>query len=180
MKHIDKLLVLLAPFKPKWSFRKLNSSNDKVIVSAASIAITLSILLLFYYLEYSREPQHLSFPFQGIAFSLGYIFKILLIGSVTGILTSRIFKRSLKLKDSISIISVSSLPLTIGIIIQYLSNQPSQTYGIIGTILFGIISSIGISEVYETKFTQSLILMFGIIITVKFLETTLFGIPLTY
>ncbi len=179
MNQIDNLLVLIAPFKPKSTFKKLDSRKDKVIISVVSIAITLSILLLFYYLEISRASQ-LNFSFEGIAFSLGFIFKILLIGAVTGILSSRLFKRSLNLRDSISIVSVSSLPLTIGVIIQYAVNQPNQVYGLIGTLFFGIVSSFGISEIYKARITQSIILMFGIIITVELLESILFGVSMSH
>lgn len=180
MKSLEQILVLTTPFNPNRSFEKLKASNQKISISFFSILFTLSILLLFHYLHYSKNPQHLSFSFQAIAFSIGFIFKVILIGIIVGVLTSKIYKTTINLKESISIISVSTLPLVIGLALQYLTNSNEQMFGIIGTLIFGVISSFGINAFFESKMIKSLILMFAIILTVKFLEIIFLGVPITY
>lgn len=180
MKFLEQILVLKTPFNPNWSFKKLKASNQKISISIFSILITLSFLLLFYYLQYSKEPQHLSFSFQAMTFSIGFIFKVILIGIVVGILTSKIYNTTINLKESISIISVSTLPLVIGSALQYFTNSNEQTFGIVGTLIFGVISSFGFNIFFESKMTKSLIIMLGIILIVKFLEITFLGMPITY
>jgi len=176
----QSLLVFITPFSPRKCFNNLKASNQKMIISSVSIFCILSILLVLHYMIYTSSPHHLSFSFQGIFFSFGFVFKILLIGTVTAIIASRSFKQPMSPEDTIAIISVSSLPLILGMISHYITGQPNQVMAILGTVIFGIIASFGISEFYGSKYCKSLLVIFGIILTVKFLETTLFGIPKSY
>ena len=179
MNIIDKLLVLKTPFMPNDSFLKLESSNQKGIVTVFSIGITLSILLALFFFNYNSRPQHLKFSFQVIPFSLGFIFKIVLIGIISAVISSRVFRCPIRILDNIAIVAVSSLPLIIGLLIQIITSQTNSIFGIIGSIIFGIIASFGLRVFYKQDIRKTVLIIFGSLIFVKFIELTLFGIPMS-
>jgi|GEM_PF-5524813 len=174
----EKLLVFTALVFPKSSFEKLKESNQKGILIVISSLITLSVLLVLFSIQYSKAPHHLSFSFQTLILSLGLMFKIILNGTIIGILVSRVFKKPIKIVDAISIVSISSLTLIVGPLMQLFDDYPNSIYSIIGSILFGLIAGYGISVFYDKSYAKSGILIFGILIIVEFIKMSLLGVTI--
>lgn len=174
-------LVFITPFFSGYSFQQLKKINKKwqiSIISLGTILVLFSSLIYFLYLiAIIKGINNLSFYLLGLTF--GFTLKIIIIAILAEIFISAVLKKSLKIEILFSIMSISSLPLIFGLFFQFVFPQQGYTFQFIGLFIFGILISIGIGIFYKIKFLKTVLIIFGILLFLGYIESILFGIRIS-
>jgi len=182
MKTIHLLLFLTAPIMPKWTYEKLKNTKFKLVLSLVYLIVVFGVILYLNGIVYNSRPQHLGYLSVQVPFKIIGLAVWIIVLSLTSVLMFKTqYIEKLKFIDVFAIISVSTLPLTIGSIIEYIfisidykriliGNNSDHLeialkkyddilkfFNLIGGALFGILMAYGISTHLKIGFLKSII-----------------------
>ena len=192
MKAINLLLVLTAPLMPKWTYEKLKNAKYKFVLSLVYLIVVIGSILYLNGKIYNSSPQHLGYVSVQVPFQLiGFAMWIIVLSLVSKLFFGTQSIERLRFTDVFALISVSTLPLIIGSIIEYIfisidykslliENNSDQIgvainkydnilkfINLIGAALFGILIAYGISAHLKIGFLKSILkLVFVFIISI--------------
>jgi hypothetical protein len=138
-------ISIFIPLNPQKYFLRLSESNNKFWISVVSILVTLIFTLVFYYLNYPFKIEPEIFAKQLIAYSIGFIFKMLILGVLLAVLIHKVFKKKLSIKLSIAIVVASSFPLVLNQLMPFISKASLPFAKLVAYCFFCLLIGIGFS-----------------------------------
>lgn len=170
----DYMLALTTPIRPRWSFTKLKLNNQKWLISLSSILLCLLFLVPFIYLYHPREHISVWVPIQII--STTFFLNVVIVGSLIDILAGKLFARKINIVNGISVVSVSSLSFVVGFLLSFMLSEDNSFFILTGIFVWGILITLGIGKLYDSKIGKSSMLAFGILVPMLIIDAKLLRI----
>ena len=181
MKHTSPFIhALIAPFNPKWSFKKIEHIQNKKSIGVSAFIFCWLLITTAYTIGQLKNSGYtqLNLFFNILGFSLGLVLKQIFTLYLLLIFLKRFQKTKINWQEILCVISFSLIPLFLNNIIQIIKPQASQIGQIICSFWSVLIIISGLFTLKKIPFWKSVIFLLTIILLFEVIKLTFIDIEI--
>lgn len=171
---------LIAPFNPKWSFKKIEPIQNKKSIGVSAFIFCCVLIIIAYTIgqvNYSEYSQ-LNLFFNILGFSFGLVLKQFFTLYILLIFLKRYQKTKVNWQEILCILSFALTPLFVSISIQVMQPQASQIIKIICSFWSLAIIVSGLFILKKIPVWKSILFLLTVVLIMEVIKLTFIGVEI--